>query len=149
MIDTVALVVAIVALILGALAVAQVAVVRKKLTGLPLDGDVVGLLHGLDRDLHELEDRFKEVEPRLKSVERLLPRAINRTAVVVFDAFGDISGNQSRSIALLDTLGNGVVLSVLVGRSETLFFAKHVKGSRGAEELSPEEQEAVDRAMRR
>lgn len=147
--DIVALVVAVVAFILGALAIGQVALMRKKLAGLPLDGDVLGLLHTLDRDLHELEEVFGDVEPRLASVERLLPRAINRTSVVTFDAFGDISGNQSRSIALLDSLGNGIVLSVLVGRSETLFFSKQVRGSRGAEELSPEEQEAVDRAMRR
>ncbi len=149
MIDVIALVVALVALVLGALAIAQVAVVRKKLAGLPLDGDVLGLLRGLDRDLHELEDAFGDVEPRLAAVERALPRTINRTAVVVFDAFGDISGNQSRAIALLDTLGNGIVLSVLVGRGETLFFTKEVSGSRGTEQLSPEEQEAVDRAMRR
>ena len=65
----------------------------------------------------------------------------------VYDAFGDIAGNLSRSIALLDATGDGLVISLLVGRSETLFYTKQVRGRRGLEELSPEEAEAVDRAM--
>ncbi len=69
--------------------------------------------------------------------------------MVSFDAFGDITGNLSRAIALLDRVGDGMVLTVLVGRGETLFFAKQVRGGRGAEKLSPEEHAAIDRALAR
>ena len=66
-----------------------------------------------------------------------------------YDAFGDITGNQSRSMAFLDSRGSGVVLSVLVGRSEMLFYTKQIKGGQGTEQLSPEEQSAIDKAMGR
>jgi len=55
----------------------------------------------------------------------------------------------SRSIALLDARGNGVVISLLVGRTETLFFTKQVRGMEGVEELSPEEKEAIAEAVGR
>ena len=68
---------------------------------------------------------------------------MSRTGVVSYDAFGDISGNLSRSIALLNGVGDGVVISLLVGRSETLFYVKQIREGKGSEPLSPEEQEAI------
>ncbi|MFQ5554720.1 MAG: DUF4446 family protein [Acidimicrobiia bacterium] len=142
------------ALILGGLAlaaclamIANVVALRKRLAAVPSDGDVVGLMRRLDVDLQEVEALVADLGPRLVTVERSLPQAISRTGVVVYDAFGDIAGNLSRSIALLDAYGDGLVISLLVGRGETRFFTKQVRSRRGVEELSPEEVEAVDRAM--
>ncbi len=83
----------------------------------------------------------------MANVEKRLPRAISHTGVVSYDAFGDITGNLSRSIALLDQQANGVVISLLVGRNETRFFTKQVRDGVGAEPLSPEEDDAVARAL--
>ena len=77
----------------------------------------------------------------------MLPSGISFTGVVAYDAFGDIAGNQSRSIALLDRRGNGLVISLLVGRGETRFYTKQVTARRGDEPLSPEEEAAIDRAL--
>jgi hypothetical protein len=82
----------------------------------------------------------------LAAVEHLIPRAIVNTGVVNYDAFGDIAGNMSRSVALLSIDGNGIVLSVLVGRIDVRVFTKEVRGFVGVEELSPEEKAAVTRA---
>ena len=87
------------------------------------------------------------LEPRLAAVEELLPHAIVNTGVVNYDAFGDIAGNLSRSMALLSLNGDGVVLSILVGRLDVRVFTKEVRGFVGVEELSPEEKEAVARAQ--
>lgn len=121
--------------------------VRSKLAAVPEDADVIGLLRRVDNDLGQLEHAVESMEPRLASVEATLPSAISHTGVVSYDAFGDITGNQSRSIALLDRGGNGLVISLLVGRSETLFFTKQVRDRVGAEPLSPEEQAAVTQAL--
>ncbi len=129
--------------------VSHVVALRKRLAAVPQDKDVVTLLRSLDRDLDRLERVVDDVVPRLGALERQLPQTISRTGVVVYDAFGDIAGNRSRSIALLDANGDGLVISLLVGRGETLFYTKQVRARRGLEELSPEEEEAVDRAMRR
>jgi hypothetical protein len=88
-----------------------------------------------------------ELEPRVAAVEQLLPHAIVNTGVVNYDAFGDIAGNLSRSMALLSLNGDGVVLSILVGRLDVRVFTKEVRGFVGIEELSPEEKEAVARAQ--
>ena len=89
------------------------------------------------------------MEPRLASVDALIPMAISYTGIVTYDAFDNIAGNQSRSIALLNSQGDGLVISLLVGRNETLFFTKQIRGHIGMEELSPEEAEAVSQAMAR
>ncbi len=73
--------------------------------------------------------------PRVAAVENEIPYSLSYTGVVTYDAFGNIAGQLSRSIALVDQMGNGLVISVLVGRSETLFYAKQVAtgpGPRGA-----------------
>jgi hypothetical protein len=89
------------------------------------------------------------LDQRLQDVEDKLPYAITRTAVVAYDAFGNIAGQLSRSIALLSENGDGVVLSILVSREEILFFTKEIRGGVGSEQLSPEEDSAVGRAMGR
>ncbi len=145
----VAVVLSAVALLASLVLVSHVVTLRRRLAAVPTDGDVVGLLKSLDHDLDRLQTVVEDVVPRVGALERQLPQTISRTGVVVYDAFGDIAGNRSRSIALLDANGDGLVISLLVGRGETLFYTKQVRARRGLEELSPEEEEAVDRAMRR
>ncbi|HEX9854080.1 MAG TPA: DUF4446 family protein [Acidimicrobiia bacterium] len=142
-----ALAVAGVALLAAVVAWAQVVSLRRRVSAVPKDGDVIGALQDLDRDLSAIEGAIEDFGPRIDRIERFLPSTVCRTGVVAFDAFGDISGNQSRSIALLNAQGTGLVLSVLVGRSETLFFTKRVERRNGVEQLSPEEEEAVEKAM--
>lgn len=121
----------------------QVNRLRAKLAAVPTDGNIYRLLAEVDGELDRIEALLGDFGPRLVAVERKLPHAISRTGVVAYDAFGDISGNLSRSIALLDSVGSGVVISLLVGRAETLFYVKQIKEGKGSEPLSPEEEEAV------
>jgi hypothetical protein len=72
--------------------------------------------------------------------------ALRHLAVVRYDAFGDMGGHLSWSMAVLDHGGNGVVLTSIHGRSEARTYAKSVAGWRCDQQLSPEEQEAVDSA---
>jgi hypothetical protein len=145
----IALAIASVALVLAVVALVQISPMRRKLAPVREDGDVMGLVQGLDRDLASVETQLVDLYPRIEKIERFLPYAISRVGVVNYDAFGNITGNQSRSMAFLDSRGSGVVISVLVGRSEMLFYTKQIKGGRGTEQLSPEEQSAIDKAMGR
>ena len=145
----IALAVAVVAVVVAVVALVQIAPLRRKLAPVREDGDMTGLVQGLDRDLASVESQLVELYPRIEKIERFLPFAVSRIGVVNFDAFGDITGNQSRSLAFLDSRGSGVVLSVLVGRSEMLFYTKQVKNGQGTEQLSPEEHEAIAKAMGR
>ena len=69
--------------------------------------------------------------------------ALRHLAVVRYDAYGDMGGHLSWSLALLDESGCGVVLTSIHGRSEARTYAKNIAAWRSDQQLSPEEDEAV------
>ena len=75
--------------------------------------------------------------------------ALRHVALVRYDAFADMSGRMSFSVALLDDQGDGVTISALAGPGDTRVYAKAVAGGKGEHELSPEEAQAVASAMSR
>src|ERR1700735_3917833 len=74
------------------------------------------------------------------------PRALRDGAIVRYDALHEMSGQLSFSLALLNAVGDGVVLSSISGRAETRTYAKSVRACKGVQELSPEEAQAVHSA---
>ncbi len=142
-----ALGVAVVALLLSGWLLLQVTALGKRLAAVPKDGDVIAYLSELDTDLGNLESTVAGMQPRLAAVEGRIPHALSQVGVVTYDAFGNIAGNMSRSVAMLDELGNGLVFTVLVGRNETMFYTKQVTDGHGLEELSPEEQASIAKAL--
>jgi hypothetical protein len=74
------------------------------------------------------------------------PRSLRNVAIVRYDALNEMSGQLSFSLALLNSLGDGVVLSSINGRAETRTYAKTVAAGKGGQELSPEESQAVHSA---
>ena len=73
-------------------------------------------------------------------------RALRHLAVVRYDAFGDMGGHLSWSLALLDDGGHGVVLTSIHGRSEARTYAKSIAAWSCEQQLSPEEEEAIGSA---
>ncbi len=71
------------------------------------------------------------------------PRAVRDLAIVRYDALEEMSGQLSFSVALLNALGDGIVVTSINGRSETRTYAKIIVAGHGAQELSPEEEQAV------
>ncbi len=72
--------------------------------------------------------------------------AVRRLAVVRYDAFGDMGGRLSWSMAVLDDGGNGVVVTSIHGRSDARTYAKNVVQWSGDQQLSPEEADAIQQA---
>jgi hypothetical protein len=145
---TAATALAVVALVVSAALGIQVVRLSRKLRAVP-DGGVFEGLQRLDEDLAAAEAAIAALQPVVGSLQRRMPGAIRHTAVVAYDAYGNQAGHLSRSIAMLDEAGDGIVLSLLVGRDETRFFTKMVEEGRGLEPLSPEEEEAISRALDR
>jgi hypothetical protein len=75
--------------------------------------------------------------------------ALRHLAVVRYDAFGDMGGRLSWSMALVDEDGNGMVLTAIHGRSDARTYAKDINAWAGAMPLSPEEEEALTQAKAR
>ncbi|MBS1869805.1 MAG: DUF4446 family protein [Actinobacteria bacterium] len=113
--------------------------------------DLVEHAAGLEREfrvLHEyVEDAAERLHERMAEAERRLDGAVAYRALVRYDAYGEMSGHQSTSIALLDAHRDGVVLSSILHRDQARLYAKRVEGGVGELELSPEEQEAVRIAL--
>jgi Protein of unknown function (DUF4446) len=113
--------------------------------------DLTGHAAALEREfrvLHEyVEDAAARLNERMRVAEERLDGAVAYRALVRYDAYGEMSGHQSTSIALLDATRSGVVLSSILHRDQARLYAKRVDRGRGELELSPEEQEAVRLAL--
>lgn len=99
-------------------------------------------------EVEKLRADVAGVRDDIASTRAELAEALQHVSVVRYDAFGDQSGRLSFSAALLDDLGDGLVLSAINGRAETRLYAKGVKDGRSGQSLSPEEQQAVSYALR-
>jgi hypothetical protein len=108
-------------------------------------GVVVGIAAGrrAARAVHECRDL---VQGAVGSYGTVDPRALRDIAVVRYDALREMSGHLSFSLALLNAMGDGVVLSSINGRAETRTYAKPIVAGHGDQELSPEEAQAVHSA---
>jgi hypothetical protein len=143
--------VALISVILLATRLRRVQAAQRFIVGESGERDLVAHAKGLHEafdDLHErVTNRFEQLDQRLSAGERRLNRAISRSAVIRYDAYNEMSGRQSSSIALLDDHRNGVVLSSILHREQARLYAKPVRSGRSELDLSPEEQAAVDTAL--
>ena len=108
--------------------------------------DYAVALQGRIDDLHRTVD---EVATGLSRVDRRVDGAVTNTAVVRYDAYEGTGGQQSASVALLDATRTGTVVTAIQGRDYARIYVKDLDRGRSSVALSPEEQEAVDRAMAR
>jgi hypothetical protein len=94
-----------------------------------------------------VEDMATQLDRRMGTAEDRLDGAIAYRALVRYDAYNEMSGRQSTSIALLDASRSGVVLSSIHHRDQARLYAKQVRQGEAELELSPEEAEAVQQAL--
>jgi hypothetical protein len=124
---------------------------QKAVLGDSGQSDLVAHAATLQQAFNALHERVEEVatsvDQRLGVAEARLDGAIAFRSLVRYDAYGELTGNQSTTIALLDAQRNGVVMSSIVRRDTARIYCKLVHDGRGELELSPEELEAVRRAL--
>jgi hypothetical protein len=126
------------------------ALLRRRLRRVLPEGEASGIDEILDRQLKRMEGLSERVDALNKlhhELENLTQRTIQKVGVVRYNPFADTGGDQSFAIALLDALGNGVVLSSLHSRTDTRVFAKPVQSGRSKFQLSDEEQDAIKKAL--
>jgi hypothetical protein len=95
-----------------------------------------------------VEESIEHFERRMGEVEQRLDGCVAYRALVRYDAYNELSGHQSSSLALLDAHKSGVVLTSIVHRDQARLYVKQLHDGEAEHELSPEEQEAVDQALR-
>ena len=113
--------------------------------------DLVAHAAEIDRGFGSLNDYVGDVvaglDARLTAAEGRLDGAIAFHGLVRYDAYNEMSGRQSTSIALLDSSGSGIVISSIHHRDQARLYAKQVVGGHAELELSPEEEEAMRAAL--
>ena len=146
-----AIVVAAVALVAGVLAWWSVRAVRKAQLVLLGGGkqDLVDFAVSLQGRIDDLHRAVDEIAAGLSRVDRRVDTAVSKTSLVRYDAYEGAGGHQSASIALLNAARSGVVVSAIQGRDYARIYVKELDEGRASVVLSPEEQEAVERAMAR
>jgi Protein of unknown function (DUF4446) len=103
-------------------------------------------LQGRIDDLHRAVD---EIAAGLVRVDRRLDGSVANTSIVRYDAYENTGGNQSASLAVLDSARTGVVVTAIQGRDYARIYMKELDRGKASIALSPEEAEAVERAMSR
>ena len=124
---------------------------QKQVLGELGERDLVEHASALQSAFQALHARVDEVSEhltqRMSAAEDRLDGAIAYRALVRYDAYGEMSGHQSTTIALLDADHNGVVLSSIAHRDTARLYCKQVHAGQGEHQLSPEEDEAIRLAL--
>lgn len=111
--------------------------------------DLLDFAVSLQARIDDVNRAVAEVAAGLSRVDRRVDGSVTNTAVVRYDAYEGTGGQQSASLALLDATRTGAVITAIQGRDYARIYVKDLDRGRSSVALSPEEQEAVDRAMSR
>jgi len=111
--------------------------------------DIVDFAVSLQGRIDDVLSSVDEIAAGLSRVDRRVDGAVSRTSIVRYDALSDAGGHQSASVAMLDASRTGVVISAIQGRDYARIYVKELDQGRAPVALSPEEREAVERAMAR
>jgi Protein of unknown function (DUF4446) len=110
--------------------------------------DLVEFTVSLQGRIDAVHRALDELSSEISQVDRRVDGTFGHLAVVRYDAYENTGGHQSASIAFLNDARSGVVLSAIQGRDYARIYVKEIEEGRAAVTLSPEEREAVERAMR-
>jgi Protein of unknown function (DUF4446) len=115
------------------------------------NADLVAHAASLQEAFVQLRDWLEETAERLDAsmtaAERRIDRSVAHTSLIRYDAYNEMSGRQSSSVALLDSRRSGVVVSAIHHRDQARVYVKQMHEGASEVELSPEELEAVETAM--
>jgi hypothetical protein len=109
--------------------------------------DLVDFAVSLQARIDDLYGSVDEVAGGLGRVDRRVDDCLQKSSIVRYDAYEEAGGHQSASVAFLDSTRTGIVLSAIQGRDYARIYVKELDHGRATIALSPEEQEAVERAM--
>ena len=146
----IALIALILALVL-AIRVRRLRAAQKAVLGDTGERDLVGHAATLEQAFVQLRDWVEEtaqgLEARMDAAETRIAGCVAYRSLVRYDAYGEMSGRQSSTVALLDAHRSGVVVSSILHRDQARVYVKQIAEGQSELDLSPEEQEAIDKAL--
>lgn len=143
--------VAVLLLAWNAVALRRVRRDQKVVLGGQQQRDVIAHAAALQREFLALRDWIDEsgeaIDKRMQAAEQRLSASVSHTAMLRYDAYGELTGRQSSSMALVDDNGDGLVISAIRHRSHSHLYVKQLRGRESDIDLSPEEREVIARAF--
>lgn len=103
----------------------------------------------VERNARGVENLIKKTEDLFSlngKLNKKIEESYRNFGLVRFDAFPEMGGELSFSIALLDDKYNGIIITSINGRQESRTFVKEIIEGKGAPSLSSEEEQAIERA---
>lgn len=110
--------------------------------------NIEGIIIEYTGKIEMIEEQNKEMMRDMESMGKQIKGCFQRFGIVRYNAFQNTGSDLSFSLALLDYGNNGVVISSIYGRSESITYAKPIQGGKSSYALSKEEKEALDKAMK-
>jgi uncharacterized protein DUF4446 len=110
-------------------------------------GDLVDFAVSLQGRIDDLHRAVDEIAGALSRVDRRIDDSLSKSSILRYDAYDDKAGQSSATFALLNASRTGVVVSAIQGRDYARIYMKELDRGRPSVALSPEELEAVERAM--
>lgn len=127
---------------------AALAVLRVEVDDLLVQVDDLGSYSASARsDVAQLRSEVSDVAAAAGADPAVDPTALRRVALVRYDAFADVGGRLSYSVALLDDTGSGLVLTTLSGKADVRTYVRTISGGSSDGSLTAEEQQAIDAAV--
>jgi hypothetical protein len=109
--------------------------------------DLVDFAVSLQARIDDLHRAVDEVAAGVGRVDRRVDGCVSKTSIVRYDAYEGAGGHQSASLVFLDAARSGVVFTAIQGRDYARIYVKELDHGQAPVALSPEEQDAVERAM--
>ncbi len=109
-------------------------------------GNIEHILYDHLRERVRIESDIAQIQKRLDQLESKMTTTHRYVGLVRFDAFSDVGGEQSFSLAIYDEMGRGAVITSIVGRDSCRVYCKELANGRADRDLSREEQMAVEAA---
>jgi hypothetical protein len=99
--------------------------------------------------IKELQDYAEKSAEKIQGLNEKEKKLLTTPEILRYKALEGASSNQSFSLAFLNSLGDGVVLTTLHVRDRVSFYAKKITGFKADTSLSEEEKEVVERVRRK
>lgn len=158
---SIALTIAIVSVVFSIGLLIWVLRLKKKLLVLQKSGDKDTFLGAVNKYVEKMQNIATEqakinkalvkddqaLQAQIDEIKEAMTYVVSRVATVRYDAFNNMGGQMSFSTAMLNDLGDGIVVTAINGRSETRTYIRNIKNRKCDVEISREEAEAIDKAM--
>ncbi|NIO00878.1 MAG: DUF4446 family protein [Candidatus Latescibacteria bacterium] len=140
-------IVALLTLVLMLVFAIRLSAVSRPLANLKSDGKPEDIILAILRAVEENQRDIKKATSDLSDLIRHSQSFFHRSALVRYDAFEDIAGQQSYSLCMLDGNGSGYIITYLTGRNSTRSYAVRIKDGEASRQLSDEEAQAFNEAL--